>query len=160
MKKKFKTFGAGMICLLFVFSCSTNDMTQSLRTDFSNEKVEIVANPYVITEANAIDIAFEYTDNKIESIETEGRLTIRSSVSDVGGTDNRRSTVTSKNFSVRIEELSSDVLEVKQEVTVYTINFQEENGKNAGFVVMVGTNVYLEKYLFLVRTNTRHLKWT
>ena len=39
MEKKILTIGAGMICLLFVFSCSTNDMTQSLKTDFSNEKL-------------------------------------------------------------------------------------------------------------------------
>jgi len=148
MKSFLKTIGAGFITFLYILSC-TNDVYEASKSFISNENVEIIANPYVISKDNAIAAALTYVERSIESQHTEGSLTEIKSIStrSAGQGYGRYTSVTSKNYAVKIEEASNKSKEVRQEIPVYTINYKDENGNNAGFVVMVGDERISEKAL-------------
>jgi len=132
------SIGLGIITLMLTLSC-TKEASEVL---ISKEKVEIIANPFAISEKQAIEKASALMDMNldIQSERTDGKLTetigVYTRSSEQGS--NRQASVSAKNYGVKVEKSSGAGREIRQEIPVYTINYKDENGKGAGFVVMAG----------------------
>ena len=111
-----KSIGTGIIAFMFLLSC-TNEANQDLELNLLKDAVEIIANPYAMSGADAIATADVITNRAIES-ETESadgllleRITSVNTVSTRSGST-RQAYTSSKNYSVRIEEDSKAGIEV------------------------------------------------
>ena len=136
MKKNFSTIGLGIITLMLVVSCAN----EASEVSVPKGKVETVANPFAISETVAIERASALMDKTVESVSAEGRLvkTVSVYTRSSGQGSNRQASVSTKNYSVKIEELSGAEKEVRQEIPVFTVNFKDGQGKDTGYAVMVG----------------------
>ena len=124
---------------MLIMSC-TDEASKSL---ISKEIVETIANPYIISEDKAITEALAFTEKTNKSQQSKGVFKESLSTESVSPrsfdqASNRTASVKTKKYGVRIEEDSKNGREVRQEIPVYTINYKDENGKDAGYVVMVG----------------------
>ena len=149
-----KSSGVGIIAFMCVLSC-TNDAYLASEFKILKEEVEVIENPFVISEEEAISAAFSYTESKVERQHTEGFLTEIISVSQRSSEQGSKmqTSIKLKNYNVRIEEFSTKEKEVQQEIPVYTINYIDENGNDAGFVVIVGDERISSKVLIFSENN-------
>jgi hypothetical protein len=107
-------------------SCSSDKFsdTEILPED---KRVEYVDNPYVIS-------ADEISAKALSFIQGS-KSVLRSS----NAGSPKRSVVKTENYAVKNNRLSKEKRkEIRQEVPVYTINYKDESGEDAGFAVMAG----------------------
>ena len=125
MTQLLKKAWIGLGIVMFVLSC-TNEITESTKLLDSKETVVIISNPNAMSEEQALIEALGFMENSGISVRSseQGR--------------NRKTSVRLKNYSVRVDEASSKEREARQEIPVYTINYENENGKKTGFVVLAG----------------------
>ena len=118
MRHYFLGIGLGIFILLIAQSCSS-DANNASELVISNEQFEIIANPFAISEEEAISKAHELTDKIIVSEKIEGlrkeiitgnAINTRS----FGQRNNLQASVSAKNYNVKIEVASSTKKEVRQ----------------------------------------------
>jgi len=140
MKSILKAIGIGIFAGILANSC-TSDAYQASELDVSKETVKVIANPYAISGEDALSAANTIMNKTIVKEHPESSLseiTLGGNTLSTRSGSSRQAYTSSKNYSVRIEAASTSVREVRQEIPVYTINYKDAVGEDAGFVVMAG----------------------
>jgi hypothetical protein len=114
-----------VIALAFAVTSCTSDEFVSEDVESPKNTVEIVDNPFAISAEKAVADANGVLKNSIA---------LRS-----GSVDGLEQSVNTTDFNVKIESLSkSEGKEIRQQVPVHSINYKDEQGNSAGFVLTVG----------------------
>ncbi|MDR0699941.1 MAG: C10 family peptidase [Tannerella sp.] len=114
-----------LLCIGFLASCNSDDLSE---TDVLSEReiAVFVENPYAMNESDAVVKATLFLNN--------AEVSLRSSNS----SETVNAFVSTRNYEVKIPDLSSEENEVKQVVPVYTVNYKDNSNESGGFVLIAG----------------------
>jgi hypothetical protein len=114
---------SSLLCVGFLTSCNSDKLSEPDVLS-KRENVVFVDNPYAMNESDAVA--------KAKLFLSDAKILLRSSNS----SDAANASVSTRNYDVKISDLSSEDNEVKQVVPVYTINYKNNLNESDGFVLI------------------------
>lgn len=120
-----------------IYSCSSDKMADVLPSENFEEEVQFVENPYAMSEEAIKEKALSF----ITDVRNDTRKsTLRSS----DMTNIVNASVETENYDVVIVDASEAA---KQTIPVYTVNYKDDSGEDAGYVMLVGDERFSDNVL-------------